>query len=208
MCYRPALLLCILSCSCVAQTTSSDKPGFTVTGHVLQDPSGQLLRKVDVQLNPRNGQSSDAYSATTDAEGKFQIENVLPGRYGVTLDRLGFVQPGHHSRLGSPLELKSKDDANDIVLHMQAAAVITGKIVDSDGDPIRGVSVQATRAGSRNPRDAHDTAYDNTNDLGEYRLAGLRPGPYLITATATGNFPAFKPKTKDPAAGEVAYIPT
>ena len=204
------LVFCwLFSLCCAAQTTTSDKPaGFTVTGHVLQDPSGQPLRKVEVQLNPRNGQSSDAYSATTDAEGKFQIENVLPGRYGVMLDRLGFVQPGHHSRSGAPLELKSKDDAKDVVLRMQSAAVVTGKIVDNDGDPIRGVNVQATRAGSRNPRDSHDMAYDNTNDLGEYRLAGLRPGSYLITATAPGNFSAFKPKTKDPAAGEVTYIPT
>src|ERR1700740_179427 len=130
------LVFCWLSLCCAAQTTPPDKPtGFTVAGHVLQDPSGQPLRKVEVQLNPRNGQSSDAYSATTDAEGKFQIENVLPGRYAVTLDRLGYVQPGHHSRLGASLELKSKDDAEDIVLHMQAAAVISGKIVDSDGDP-------------------------------------------------------------------------
>jgi protocatechuate 3,4-dioxygenase beta subunit len=203
------LLSLLLSLCCAAQTTSPDKPvSFTVTGHVLQDPGGQPLRKVDVQLNPRNGQSSDTYSATTDAEGKFQIENVVPGGYGVTLDRLGFVQPGHRSRLGSPLDLKSKDDAKDIVLHMQAAAVITGKIVDSDGDPIRGVNVQATRAGSRNPRDSHDMAYDNTNDLGEYRVAGLRPGPYLVSATAAGNLPAFKSKTKDPAAGEITYIPT
>jgi len=205
MLYRTRLLLCVLSCSCVAQTASPDKPvSLIVTGHVLEDPGGQPLRKVDVQLNPRNG-SSDAYSGTTDAEGKFQIENVLPGRYGVTLDRLGFVQPGHHSRSGAPLELKSKDDAKDIVLSMQAAAVITGKIVDSDGDPIRGVMVQATRASSRNSR---DTAYDNTNDLGEYRLAGLRPGPYLIRATAMGNISAFQSKPKDPAAGEVTYIPT
>jgi protocatechuate 3,4-dioxygenase beta subunit len=198
----------LFSLCCAAQTTLEKPAGFTVTGHVLQDPSGQPLRKVEVQLNPRNGQLGDAYSATTDAEGKFQIENVLPGRYAVTLDRLGFVQPGHHSRLGAPLELKSKDDAKDMVLRMQAAAVITGKIADSDGDPIRGVNVQATRAGSRNPRDSHDMAYDNTNDLGEYRLAGLRPGPYLISATATGNFSPFKPKMKDPAAGEVTYIPT
>src|SRR4029077_15556951 len=171
------LVLCwLFSLCCAAQTTTSDKPaGFTVTGHVLQDPSGQPLRKVEVQQNPRNGQSSDAYSATTDAEGKFQIENVLPGRYGVRLDRLGFVQPGHHSRSGAPLELKSKDDAKDVVLRMQSAAVVTGKIVDNDGDPIRGVNVQATRAGSRNPRDSHDMAYDNTNDLGEYRLPVCAP---------------------------------
>ena len=207
--YRLTLLLCVLlSCWCAAQTSSPDKPvGFTVQGRVLQDPGGQPLRKVDIQLNPRDAQKGEQYSATTDAEGKFKLENVLPGRYGVILERLGFVQPGRRSRFGTPLELKSGDDGKDVVLRMQAAGVITGKIVDSDGDPVPNVTVQAARAGSRTARDTHDAGYGSTNDLGEYRIAGLRPGGYLITATPLEHLRP-KPKAKDPSAVEVSYVRT
>src|SRR5438874_11809643 len=67
---------------------------------------------------------------------------------------------------------------------MQAAAVITGKIVDLDGDAMRDVSVSAMRAGSvRAGRKSHDFGSGATNDLGEFRISDLRAGRYKITAS-------------------------
>jgi hypothetical protein len=55
--------------------------------------------------------------------------------------------------------------SNEWIFHMQAAAVITGKIVDSDGDPARDVSVLASRTGSVGAgRRPNDFGSGGTND--------------------------------------------
>jgi hypothetical protein len=70
------------------------------------------------------------------------------------------------------------------VFRMQASGVISGKIVDADGDPMAGVGVTATIAGTQSPmaRRYSPGASGTTNDLGEYRIADLRPGKYVVTA--------------------------
>src|SRR6266849_4801388 len=66
---------------------------------------------------------------------------------------------------------------------MQPAAIITGKIVDLDGDPISNVSVTAIRDGSVGAgRNSHNYGNGGTNDLGEFRISDLRAGRYKITA--------------------------
>ena len=157
---------------------------LTVQGRVVQEPGGQPIRKVDIQLQPRDRQTG-SYSANTDAEGKFQIDDVKPGKYRVILDHSGFVQP--RGRNGATLNLTSPADSHGIVLHMQVGATIYGKIVDSDGDPMPNVGVQATGMGPVSALPAQSEGYGRTNDLGEYRIANLRAGKYLVSSSPFGH---------------------
>jgi len=203
---RLALLLCaVLAVGSFAQNPVPAKSPFTVQGRVVPDPSAQPIRKGDVALTPRDARQSDPYSATSDAEGKFQIPSVKPGRYRVVLQRDGFLQTG--DRRGTSLTLTSAQDAHDLVFHMQAGATISGKIVDGDGDPMANVSVQAVRAGSRTGRFARHQGYASTNDLGEYRIANLRAGKYLVFANADGRRPP-KANDSDAAKANLGYVPT
>jgi protocatechuate 3,4-dioxygenase beta subunit len=154
-------------------------------------------------LAARNGQRSEGASATTDAEGKFEIEHVKPGRYIVSLERAGFVQPNWR---GKQVELNSGQDASDLVLHMQASAVIAGKVFDSDGDPIPNISVQAVSA--RPGDSARASGYAMSNDLGEYRIGGLRPGRYLVFVNPSPEIKVSGTSEKDPAQPTLSYIPT
>jgi protocatechuate 3,4-dioxygenase beta subunit len=168
----------------LAQSPTTDSTAaLTVQGRVLQDPGGQPIRKVDVQLQLRN-QPSESRTATTDAEGKFQMDEVKPGTYRVILDHSGFLQP--RGRMGTTLTLTSPQSSHGIVLHMKVAATIYGKILDSDGDPIPNVSVHAVPAGAGGTFAARSQGFGNTNDLGEYRIPNLRPGKYLVSADARG----------------------
>jgi protocatechuate 3,4-dioxygenase beta subunit len=163
---------------------------------VVEDPAGKPLRKVDVHFMLHGEPNNDEHSTTTDAEGAFEIENLKPGRYRVILDRVGYVPVEKRSRFGINLTLSSAEDAKGLVLHMQAAAVITGKIVDKDGDPIPNASVQAMPPGPGRFRMAAFGAFGNTNDLGEFRLANLRPGKYVLMVTAIAR--PRPPKPADP----------
>lgn len=201
----PLLLSALLSCTCASQTNPADKPAdFTVQGRVVQEPGGQPLRKAEIQLLAHDRQKNDEASATSDAEGKFQIDHVKPGTYRVVLEHPGFVQPG---RRGARLVLNSPQDANGVVLHMQAAATITGKVLDSDGDPIPNVGVQAIPARRASGQRPNGASYGSSNDLGEYRIAGLRAGSYLVVANPSSALKPAAAGKKDSSRAEL-YVST
>ena len=67
---------------------------------------------------------------------------------------------------------------------MLPQGVISGRVVDEDGDPISGASVQILRQAYMRGRKQLTPAQSNmTNDKGEYRIFGLAPGKYFVTAT-------------------------
>jgi hypothetical protein len=66
---------------------------------------------------------------------------------------------------------------------MVPSAVIAGRILDDDGEPLPSVSVSALREiYDRGKRSLVSGANAVTNDLGEYRLFGLAPGRYFVSA--------------------------
>ena len=181
---------------------------LSIRGKVLQDPNGQPIRKANVQLNGRKGPTAAQYSAVTDTEGQFTIEDVQPGEYGVVVEHPGFVQSNTDGHLKT-ISVQSGSGRNDWIFHMQAAAVITGKIVDLDGDPMRDVSVSATRAGSvgagRRPDNFGSGA---TNDLGEFRITDLRAGRYTIIASPPQGSRASNPKDSSSGKEQSIYLTT
>ena len=61
----------------------------------------------------------------------------------------------------------------------------TGRVVDANGEPLESVSVRAFKvaAGARSGGRATPGNASSTNDLGEFRLARLDVGSYLVMAT-------------------------
>jgi Carboxypeptidase regulatory-like domain len=162
-------------------------PGASIQGKVLQESGGQPVRKANLELRTGydgffgSGGYEQKYFVTTDAAGRFQIDDVAPGRYAVVIEHPGFAQ----SRGGrSTIVVLPGQGTTDFVFHMQRAAVITGKIIDLDGDPISDVSVTAHLVGSasRGMRPDESFGAPGTNDLGEFRIPDLRAGRYTLEA--------------------------
>ena len=182
-------------------------PTPTIRGRVLQEPDGQPIRKANVELNGRKGPAAQ-YSAVTDAEGQFTIEDVQPGQYRVVVEHPGFVQSNAGGHL-TTISVQPSSGRNDLILRMQAAAVIAGKVVDLDGDPMRDVSVLATKAGAVGAgRNTHNFGSGATNDLGEFRISDLRPGRYKITASPPQGSRASNPKDGSSGKEQSIYLTT
>jgi protocatechuate 3,4-dioxygenase beta subunit len=180
----------------------------SIQGKVLQEPDGQPIRKATVQLKGRKGPGDSQYSAITDTEGQFKIDDVQPGRYAVFVERPGFVQSGTGGRQTS-ISVQPGSGKNDLNLHMQPAAVISGRIVDLDGDPMRDVSVNAVRSGSTEARwKPHDFGNEATNDLGEFRISGLRAGRYKITASPPQGTRPLIQKERNTETDQSVYLTT
>jgi protocatechuate 3,4-dioxygenase beta subunit len=209
-----ALLAIVLAAQAsLTQTPSKESENCTVQGQVVLEPGGQPLKKATIQMFSEDHEDK-SYTTLTDSEGHFKIEDVKPGRYNVRIERNGFLEAGkHRGRFYSqPLTLKRGQEVKDLVFRMQPAAVITGKIVDAEGDPALEASVEVLHQRSGSSRgNSQFYGQARTNDLGEYRIPGLPPGRYLVLAQAqwpspatasTGNESTSSSKT------ETVYAPT
>ena len=208
--YCPTLLFVIMLAGASTAQTPAPKgvAKCTVQGEVIQEPGEQPLKKANIKLMGQGQDGSSNYSAATDAEGYFKIEDVKPGRYSIRLERAGFVEADKRGGRKKSLVLEPGREIKDLVLRMHAAAVVTGKILDSDGDPMPNVAVSVSRYGSTLSR-LQANGYGSTNDLGEYRIGGLSPGRYLITAAAPSSLSeTSQPEKKDLSKEETVYTTT
>jgi hypothetical protein len=74
----------------------------------------------------------------------------------------------------------------DLVLTMIQQGVLSGRVVDDAGDPLQGVQViLMRRAYQQGIRQLTPSNSVPTNDLGEFRLAGLNAGRYYLIARDT-----------------------
>jgi protocatechuate 3,4-dioxygenase beta subunit len=200
---------CLVAAAFALQNASpKNTSGISIQGKVLQEPGGQPIRKATVQFIARDGQSNGQYSDTTDADGRFKVDDVKPGRYMARVEHPGFVQSASSKRPASIL-VQPGQDTNELVLYMQPAAVITGKVTDLDGDPMSNVGISALRAGSALRRmSSHDSGNAVTNDLGEFRIPDLRRGRYTITANPPQGLRAQHAATKDKVRENLIYTTT
>ena len=180
----------VFTANSFSQVSSPKEPQKqSIHGRVIEAKTGQPIRKVIVQVYGGAGQSFKSHTATTSADGTFSIDDISPGRYAVSLQHPGFVQktagPAQRS-----FTLQPGQSTTMLTFKMEAAGVISGKIVDSDGDPMAAVTVNASLPGSM-PQTGMAGSYGSvmTNDLGEYRISDLRPGKYLISALPTQGTP-------------------
>ena len=83
---------------------------------------------------------------------------------------------------GAILTLRSGQVVKDLLFRLIPAAVISGRIMDEDAEPLPGVNVSALReVYDQGKRELGTRAVAETNDLGEYRLYGLAPGRYFVS---------------------------
>lgn len=175
-------------------TAAPNETKNIVQGRVVQEPGGQGIRKVRVMLIAGVSQTTPMYEAITDQAGQFKVENVEPGEYAVRLERPGYAADAKTKR-DKTVKVVAGQDTKDLVFRMLAAAVISGKIVDVEGDPIPNVDVMAIGSTGVAPTgNAGALMRGATNDLGEYRIADLPPGKYIVQANP--------PKSQAPSANE------
>src|SRR4029453_9038195 len=128
---------------------------------------------------------------TTEATGVFAFDAVPPGSYSITAQRNGYVRQGGETRFGprsQPPVLASWGQAvSGITIKMVPHGVVAGRVVDEDGEPIARMAVQVQRERwQRGQRQLLPVSTDTTNDLGEYRVAALPAGRYLVSVTGGG----------------------
>jgi protocatechuate 3,4-dioxygenase beta subunit len=155
------------------------------------------------------GMGEPPRAATTDASGKYSITGVEPGRYRLLAERTGFVSQQYGARSGSPnqngtiLTLEKAQNVKDMHFRLIPQGVITGRVLDEDGEPVQNVMINCMRqAYVRGQKQWVPVNGQMTNDLGEYRLFNLAPGRYYVSATYRPGY------GMQGGGGEDGYAPT
>ena len=107
------------------------------------------------------------------------------------VERTGYqeIDKHRHRVEGRALTLVAGQDLTDLVIRLQAAAVIEGRVTDEDGDPMPEAQVAVLRQSFLAGRSHWEQAgAERTNDLGEYRIAGLSAGSYFVSVTPPPDF--------------------
>ena len=87
------------------------------------------------------------------------------------------------------LTLGAGQELKDLVIRLQAAAVVEGRVTDEDGDPMPEAQVAVLRQTFVAGRSHWEqVGAERTNDLGEYRIPGLAAGNYFVSVTPPPDF--------------------
>ena len=159
-----------------------------VRGRIVAGDTGLPLRRARVTLRILG--AGEPRMTLSDTDGAFTFEALPAGRYELHGSKARYVDGRLGARRagapGRPFELAEGQTFDSVVLTLAAAGVITGRVLDDTGDIVPDVTVVPMRYrtvdGERqlmpmgNPR--------TTDDTGTFRLYGLAPGTYYVSARA------------------------
>jgi hypothetical protein len=187
-------ILTIMTATLLAGQT---QPECKLDGRLVNSVTNEPVRKARVSLHPSDP-SKTVYTVESDAEGKFHLDKLDPGRYTLQGEKAGFVAGWYGATRpdgpGSTIELKGADlkgsnaAVSNLILKLIPQGVIAGRVLDDESEPVAGVMVLALHSvywnGHRQLIPAAGGAQIQTNDLGEYRLSNLPPGRYYVQSSA------------------------
>jgi hypothetical protein len=169
----------------------------TVSGRVVTAAEGAPIKSARLVLVQENAKNRpEIFGALTDGEGHFQIKDVPPGRYRFSASRTGFVAQQYQAKgtsQGAVLSLGPGQQIDDTLFRLVRAGVVSGRVIDEAGEPLANVWVSALRRPTEEEREDWSKGQKQhqfvqasgarTDDRGEYRIFGLKPGDYYLKAS-------------------------
>ncbi len=187
------LLACLISLAAAHSTAQlSNYPG------PLQQPrdaiplklSGVVVNSVTGEPVPRalvNVFLGSQRATLTGSDGKFQFEGLVAGRTVVVAQKPGYFSEQEIGRTYNPQNfLNVTADTSEVIVKLVPESVIYGQVRDDDNEPLPHALVRASVSRILDGRRYWvQIGQANTNAAGEYRIAKLTPGRYLIALSTS-----------------------
>jgi len=160
----------------------------TIRGRVVAEGTTAPVPRVEIRLNAAD--SPNGKSAVTDANGRYELKELPAGKFTLSASKANYVGISYGQTrprgVGQTIELADGQTLSNLNFTLQRAGVIAGHIVDEFGEAVTDVQVMAMRSqffnGERRMMPAGGRPAQ-TNDIGDFRIFGLAPGQYYVSAT-------------------------
>lgn len=205
-----ALALVLIGVSQNPQTPVQPEATGKISGVVTRSDTNQPIPNVTIRLiRWEGGLGQQIPPVRTDSEGRFKVEGLRAGDYGMIFTAETFVtlEWGQKRPLETARRLQLLDgqifDRADMTLPPTAA--IEGRVIDEFGDPAPGITVQPARVqfvAGKNRLLPMGAQSQPTDDLGRFRIFNLSPSDYYLVALS-GQFAG----PEEAAGFAVTYFP-
>lgn len=183
------LLLLMVAKQAPAQTLLGDsrqaQPTSVITGRVVASSGNFPIANARVLARAAGGPGS-VRMATTDDDGRFQLTNLARANYVIRVVAAGYVP----ELVQADMPLTFYRPGENVTLRMIKGGVITGRVVNQNGQPMALARVRAVRVRNEQGNGVRDSITRDwtTDDRGVYRVYGLEPGAYVVAAHLTNMF--------------------
>jgi len=167
-------------------TTDTTPPAKgRIAGRVLTADTGRPVARARVFINA--AEVPGGRGALTNADGTYEFTELPAGRYSVNVSKTGFISLSYGQRrplqAGTPLQLNEAQQLSGIDFTLPRGSVIAGHVMDESGDAMPGISVQVMRYQyAQGNRQLVPAGTAQTDDQGAFRVWGLNPGEYYVSA--------------------------
>jgi len=180
-----------------------------IRGIVVGGEGGSALRRAMVRL--WGGDLPEGRTTMTNEEGRWELRDLPAGRYELMATKTGYVSLKYGQRRpfeqGKPLEIRDAQTIENINFNLSRGSVIAGRVTDEFGDPIAEVMIAAQRYQFVNGRRQLVPVgrFSESDDGGNFRLYGLAPGEYYLSASPMGS--SFGQSSDDSTGYAPTYYP-
>jgi hypothetical protein len=145
-------------------------------GRVVSSTTGAPLAKAMVTLQVLHDQKHLTLSGK---DGTFVFEDLEPNDYLISVKRVGFLE----SKL-TEISIASGERKKDLELKLAPQGVISGRVVDEDGDPVPQAQVVCYRSENvRGKQHSLESSSKEVDDEANFTFTNLKPGRYYLLAS-------------------------
>jgi protocatechuate 3,4-dioxygenase beta subunit len=221
----PNYLPRILSGCCLAMAAAAQPAAqYSLAGTVINSLNGEPIKRAQIMLlhfnvpDPRSVVETHRLtpdpplvtsSTFTDSAGVFRFSGLSPGQYTISAQKPGFT-PMLSEDSPRTIQMNLTDSMEDVRLSLLPLGVITGKVLDQEAQPLRGLVVAAlTQHVVEGWRHTETSRSVTTDDRGIYRFWNLSQGKYYIQATGkSGGTYLYSGDTAPRYTADEAFAPT
>jgi len=183
-------------------------PKGSIEGAVLQSVTGESLDRARVTLSrlqpPQTAPVSGPITplpqippVQTEKDGKFIFKDLNAGQYRLSVQRNGYAGQQYGQRTatsaGTVINLTEGQQLKDIAFRLIPAATITGRVRDTNGEPVPGFQVSLLRSiyNVNGQRSLSNVGNATTDDRGEYRIFWVAAGRYVLSVGGNSGLTGF-----------------
>ena len=165
-----------------------------IRGRVFAADAEYPLAKATLSLRSTGAPPQDRpRTVRTDGRGEYAFEDLEAGKYVLRARRSGYIPKNYGQKtshsfrregVGTSLSVGSGQVLDGVDFHLIRAGVVEGRVVDQDNEPLERVRVMLS--GNRSlggERRLLPFGRDETDDRGRFRIFGIPPGSYVLSAS-------------------------